>query len=174
MQRLKKIYIFVILMFSLTLAAVLAYYTDTSMNQTLIRDSAFTPANWLIYSLFAILPLGWGNIALYSKRIPIMRGPANSINTGLKIAIIGFLAAVLAIPLNELWHFWVVEETSAVPPHWVFNIGIILGLIGSLAFVARAYARLVELGAEIPPMNPYLAEKYKLALEGKLYSRSIP
>ena len=34
--------------------------------------------------------------------------------------------------------------------------------------------RLVELGAETPARNPYVAEMYKLALEGKLYSRSIP
>jgi hypothetical protein len=23
--------------------------------------------------------------------------------------------------LNELWHFWFVEEITAVPPHWIFN-----------------------------------------------------
>ncbi|MEM3065648.1 MAG: ammonia monooxygenase, partial [Candidatus Nitrosotenuis sp.] len=32
----------------------------------------------------------------------------------------------------------------------------------------------VELGAETPGENPYVAEMYKMALEGKLYSRSIP
>jgi methane/ammonia monooxygenase subunit C len=32
----------------------------------------------------------------------------------------------------------------------------------------------VELGAETPAKNPYVAEMYKLALEGKLYSRAIP
>ena len=23
--------------------------------------------------------------------------------------------------MNELWHFWFVEEITAVPPHWIFN-----------------------------------------------------
>ncbi len=45
-QRL-KLYIGIRLMFSLTLAAVISYYIDTSINQTIILDSAFTPANWL-------------------------------------------------------------------------------------------------------------------------------
>jgi methane/ammonia monooxygenase subunit C len=174
MQRLKKIYIVTILMSSLTLAAVVAYYMDTSLNQTIIRDSAFTPANWLMYSIIVALPLGWGYVAIYSRKIPIMRGPGNSINTGLKVAIVGFVAAMFAIPLNELWHFWFVEETSAVPPHWIFNIGIFMGMIGTLAFVIRVYVRLVEIGTEIPPRNPYMAELYKLALEGKLYSRTMP
>jgi hypothetical protein len=44
----------------------------------------------------------------------------------------------------------------------------------SLAFVVRVCARLVELVAETPAKNPYVAEMYKLSLEGKLYSRSIP
>ena len=172
-QRLKKIYIMIILMYSLTLSAGITYYMDTSLNQTIIRDSAFTPANWLMYSMFIALPLVWAYIALYSRRVPILRGPSNSINTGLKVAIIGFAATIFAIPLNELWHFWFVEEITAVR-HWIFNIGIFVGLIGSLAFTTRAYARLIELGAETPPRNPYVAEVYKLALEGKLYSRTIP
>ena len=96
-QRLKKLYIQITLMLSLTLAAVIAYNMDTSLNQSLIRDSAFTPANWLVYSIFAVLPLGWGLIGLYNRRIPIMNGPNSSINTGLKIAIIGFAAAMFAI-----------------------------------------------------------------------------
>jgi methane/ammonia monooxygenase subunit C len=58
-------------MFSLTLAAVIAYDIDTSLNQTTIRDSAFTPANWLVYSLFVALPLGWTFLAIYSKRVPV-------------------------------------------------------------------------------------------------------
>jgi methane/ammonia monooxygenase subunit C len=173
-QRLKKLYVEIVLMFSLTLAAAIAYYMDTSLNQTTIRDSAFTPANWLVYSLFVVLPLGWACIAIYSKRVPILRGPGNSINTGLKVAIIGFIAAMFAVALNELWHFWFVEEITAVPPHWIFNMGIFVGLIGSLAYLMRIYARLIELGAETPVKNPYMAEKYKLALEGKLYSRTIP
>ena len=45
--------------------------------------------------------------------------------------------------------------------------------MGALAYVVRVYA-LVELGAETPGENPYVAEMYKMALEGKLYSRSIP
>ena len=53
-------------------------------------------------------------------------------------------------------------------------MGIFVGLIGSLAYLIRTYARLIELGVEIPVKNPYLAEMYKLALEGKLYSRTIP
>ena len=60
-----------LLMFSLALTAVIAYYMDTLLNQTTIRDSAFTPTNWLLYSLFVILPLGWGLIAIYSKRVPV-------------------------------------------------------------------------------------------------------
>jgi methane/ammonia monooxygenase subunit C len=157
-QRLKKLYVEIVLMFSLTLAAVIAYYMDTALNQTTIRDSAFTPANWLVYSMFVALPLGWGFIAIYSKRVPI----------------IGFTAAMFAIALNELWHFWFVEEITAVPPHWIFNMGIFVGLVGSLAYLMRTFAKLIELGAETPLKNPYMAEKYKLALEGKLYSRAIP
>jgi methane/ammonia monooxygenase subunit C len=38
----------------------------------------------------------------------------------------------------------------------------------------RIYARLIELGVETPVRNPYIAEKYKLAFEDKLYSRTIP
>ena len=100
MQRLKKLYIQITLMLSLTLVAVIAYNMDTSLNQSMIRDSAFTPANWLLYSIFVVLPLGWGLIGLYNRRVPIMRGPDNSINTGLKVAIIGFAAAMFAVALN--------------------------------------------------------------------------
>lgn len=147
---------------------------DTSLNQSMIRDSAFTPANWLLYSVFIVLPLGWGLIGLYSRRVPIMKGPNNSINTGLKVAIIGFAAAMFAVALNELWQFWFVEEITAVPPRWIFTMGVFVGVIGSLAYLIRTYARLIELGAEIPVKNPHMAEMYKLALEGKLYSRIIP
>ena len=173
-QRLKKLYVEIVLMLSLTLAAAIAYYMDTSLNQTTIRDSAFTPANWLVYSIFVVLALGWGFIAIYSRRVPILKGPGNSINTGLKVAITGFVAAMFAVALNELWHFWFVEEITAVPPHWIFNMGILIGMIGSLAYLMRIYGRLIELGAESPVKNPYMAEMYKLALEGKLYSRTIP
>lgn len=173
-QRLKRIYIMVIAMISLVAAAELGYFMDTSVNQTIIRDSAFTPTTWWMYGSLVALPLGWGMIAIYDRRVPIMRGPGNTLNTGLKMAIIGFMASMFTIGVNELWHFWFVEEVFAVPPHWAFNMGIFVALIGSLAYLVRVYARLVELGAEVPARNPHMAEMYKLALEGKLYSRSIP
>jgi methane/ammonia monooxygenase subunit C len=53
-------------------------------------------------------------------------------------------------------------------------MGVVVAFMGALAYVVRVYARLVELGAETPAKNPYVAEMYKLALEGKLYSRAIP
>ena len=71
-QRLKKLYIEIVLLFSLTLAAVIAYYMDISLNQTTIRDSAFTPANWLLYSVFVTLPLGWALIAIYTVLIQLV------------------------------------------------------------------------------------------------------
>jgi methane/ammonia monooxygenase subunit C len=80
---------------------------------------------------------------------------------------------MFAIALNELWHFWFVEEIPTIPPNWIFNMGIFVGLIGALAYLMRIYARLIELGTETPVKNPYIAENYKLALEGKLYSRVI-
>jgi methane/ammonia monooxygenase subunit C len=95
-------------------------------------------------------------------------------NTGLKITIIGYLATMFTIGINELWHFWFVEEIFSVPNHWCFNMGVVVAFMGALAYVVRVYARLVEIGAETPARNPYVAEMYKLALEGKLYSRSIP
>ena len=95
-------------------------------------------------------------------------------NTGLKITIIGYLATMFTIGVNEMWHFWFVEEIFAVPNHWMFNMGVVVAFMGALAYVVRVYARLVELGAETPAKNPYVAEMYKLALEGKLYSRFIP
>jgi methane/ammonia monooxygenase subunit C len=173
-QRLKRIYILIIVMVSVMASSELGYVVDTSLNQTIIRDSAFTPANWWLYSTLIALPLGWGMIAIYDRRVPIMRGPGNTLNTGLKVAIIGYMAAMFAIGVNELWHFWFVEEVFAVPPHWAFDMGIFMALMGSLAYLVRVYARLVELGAERPARNPHIAEMYKLALEGRLYSRSIP
>jgi methane/ammonia monooxygenase subunit C len=110
-----------------------------------------------VYSIFVVLPLGWGFIAIYSKRVPILKGPSNSINTGLKVTIIGFIAAMFAIALNELWYFWFVEEITAVPSHWIFNMGIFVGLIGSLAYLMRIYGRLIELGADTSVENPYVA-----------------
>jgi methane/ammonia monooxygenase subunit C len=34
-------------------------FVDGSLHQTAIRDSAFTPAHWWLYSHFIALPLGW-------------------------------------------------------------------------------------------------------------------
>jgi len=66
-----------------------------------------------------------------------------------------------------------VEEIFSVPNHWCFNIGVVLAFMGTLADVVR-YARLIEFGTGIPAKNPYVADMYKLAPEGYLYSRSIP
>lgn len=173
-QRLKKIYIMVIMLGSIAASVEVDNFVDGSLHQTAIRDSAFTPAHWWLYSHFVALPLGWGFVAMYDRRVPILRGPANSMNTGLKITIIGYLATMFTIGVNEMWHFWFVEEIFSVPNHWMFNMGVVVAFMGALAYVVRVYARLVELGAETPAKNPYVAEMYKLALEGKLYSRSIP
>lgn len=149
-------------------------FVDGSLHQTSIRDSAFTPAHWWLYSHFVALPLGWASVAIYDRKVPILRGPNNSMNTGLKMTILGYLATMFTIGINEMWHFWFVEEIFAVPNHWMFNMGVVVAFMGALAYVVRVYARLVELGAETPGENPYIAEMYKMALEGKLYSRSIP
>jgi methane/ammonia monooxygenase subunit C len=63
-------------------------------------------------------------------------------NTGLKITIIGYSATKFTIGINELWHFWF-EEIFAVPNHWCFNMGVVVAFMGSLAYVARVYTRLV-------------------------------
>jgi methane/ammonia monooxygenase subunit C len=173
-QRLKKIYIMVIMLGSIAASVEVDNFVDGSLHQTAIRDSAFTPAHWWLYSHFVALPLGWGFVAMYDRRVPILRGPNNSMNTGLKLTILGYLATMFTIGVNEMWHFWFVEEIFAVPNHWMFNMGVVVAFMGALAYVVRVYARLVELGAETPAKNPYVAEMYKLALEGKLYSRSIP
>ncbi|HYZ59213.1 MAG TPA: methane monooxygenase/ammonia monooxygenase subunit C, partial [Nitrososphaeraceae archaeon] len=99
---------------------------DGSLHQTTIRDSAFTPAHWWLYSHFIALPLGWGFVAMYDRKVPILRGPNNSINTGLKMTILGYLATMFTIGINELWHFWFVEEIFAVPNHWMFNMGVVV------------------------------------------------
>jgi methane/ammonia monooxygenase subunit C len=171
-QRLKKIYIMVIMLGSIAASVEVDNFVDGSLHQTAIRDSAFTPAHWWLYSHFVALPLGWGFVAMYDRRVPILRGPNNSMNTGLKLTILGYLATMFTIGVNEMWHFWFVEEIFAVPNHWMFNMGVVVAFMGALAYVVRVYARLVELGAETPAKNPYVAEMYKLALEGKLYSRS--
>jgi len=173
-QRLKKIWMIIIALGSIAASVEVDNFVDGSLHQTSIRDSAFTPAHWWLYSHFIALPLGWASVAMYDRKIPILRGPNNSINTGLKMTILGYLATMFTIGVNELWHFWYVEEIFAVPNHWMFNMGVVVAFMGALAYVVRVYARLVELGAETPGENPYVAEMYKMALEGKLYSRSIP
>lgn len=104
---------------------------------TAIRDSAFTPTHWWIYSHFVALPLGWGAVAIYSRRIPILRCPGNSIPISFKITIIGYFASMFTIGVNELWHFWFIEEIFEVPNHWMFNTGIALAFIGALGFVVE-------------------------------------
>ncbi len=173
-QRLKKIFIFFIVLASIALSVEVDNFIDGSLHQTSIRESAFTPAHWWLYSHFIALPLGWGLVAMYDTKRPSLRGPNNSLNTGLKMTIVGCLAPMFAIGINEMWHFWFVEEIFSVPNHWVFNMGVVLAFMGAFAYVVRVYERLVELRAESPAKNPYVAEMYKLALEGKLYSRSIP
>ena len=173
-QRLKKIWLVVIAMGSTAASVEVDNFVDGSIHQTSIRDSAFTPAHWWLYSHFVALPLGWGFVAIYDRKVPVLRGPNNSMNTGLKMTVLGYLATMFTIGVNEMWHFWFVEEIFAVPNHWMFNMGVVVAFMGALAYVVRVYARLVELGAETPGENPYVAEMYKMALEGKLYSRSIP
>ena len=173
-QRLKKIYIMVIMLGSIAASVEVDNFVDGSLHQTAIRDSAFTPAHWWLYSHFIALPLGWGFVAMYDRKVPILRGPNNSMNTGLKMTILGYLATMFTIGINELWHFWFVEEIFSVPNHWMFNMGVVVAFMGALAYVVRVYARLVELGAETPAKNPYVAEMYKLALEGKLYQQINP
>ena len=38
---------------------------------------------------------------MYDRRVPILRGPHNSMNTGLKITKIGYLATAFTIGINE-------------------------------------------------------------------------
>src|ERR671939_229496 len=89
-QRLKKIYIMVIMLGSIAASVEVDNFVDGSLHQTAIRDSAFTPAHWWLYSHFVALPLGWDFVA--NGRVPILRGPNSSMNTGLKLIIIGYLA----------------------------------------------------------------------------------
>ena len=99
----------------------------------------------MIWDIKLALPLGWGAVAIYDRRVPILRGPNNSMNTGLKMTILGYLATMFTIGVNEMWHFWFVEEIFAVPNHWMFNMGVVVAFMGALAYVVRVYARLVEL-----------------------------
>ena len=114
-QRLKKIYIMMITLASIAVSVEVDNFVDGAMHQTTIRDSALTPAHWWLYSHFIALPLGWGCVAMYNRRVSVLRGPHNSMNTGLKITIIGYLVTAFTIGINELWHFWFVEEIFAVP-----------------------------------------------------------
>ena len=165
----------VIMLGSIAASVEVDNFVDGSLHQTAIRDSAFTPAHWWLYSHFVALPLGWGFVAMYDRRVPILRGPNNSMNTGLKITIIGYLATMFTIGVNEMWHFWFVEEIFAVPNHWMFNMGVVVALTGCSCLCSESICTSSKsLGAETPAKNPYVAEMYKLALEGKLYSKSIP
>jgi hypothetical protein len=56
-------------------------------------------------------------------------------NTGLKMTILGYLATMFTIGVNEMWHFWFVEEIFAVPNHWMFNMGVVVAFMGALAYV---------------------------------------
>ncbi len=70
--------------------------------------------------------------------------------------------------------FWFVEEIFAVPNHWMFNMGVVVAFMGALAYVVRIYARLVELGAETPGENPYIAEMYKMAFRRQIVQQINP
>ena len=72
----------VIMLGSIAASVEVDNFVDGSLHQTAIRDSAFTPAHWWLYSHFIALPLGWGFVAMYDRRVPILRGPNNSMNTG--------------------------------------------------------------------------------------------
>ncbi len=49
-QRLKKIWLIVIAMGSTAASVEVDNFVDGSLHQTSIRDSAFTPAHWWLYS----------------------------------------------------------------------------------------------------------------------------
>ena len=68
-QRLKKIYLMVIMLGSIAASVEVDNFVDGSLHQTAIRDSAFTPAHWWLYSHFIALPLGWGFVAMYDRRV---------------------------------------------------------------------------------------------------------
>jgi hypothetical protein len=33
---------------------------------------------------------------------------------------------MFTIGINEMWHFWFVEEIFSVPNHWMFNMGVVV------------------------------------------------
>ena len=74
-QRLKKIWMIIIAMGSTAASVEVDNFVDGSLHQTSIRDSAFTPAHWWLYSHFVALPLGWASAAIYDRKVPILRGP---------------------------------------------------------------------------------------------------
>src|SRR5438309_5986016 len=96
-HRLKKIWLIVIAMGSIAASVEVDNFVDGSLHQTSIRDSAFTPAHWWLYSHFIALPLGWASVAMYDRKVPIPRGPNNSMNAGLKMTTLGSLATVVRI-----------------------------------------------------------------------------
>src|SRR5438093_11779044 len=99
-QRLKKIYIMVIMLGSIAASVEGDNFVDGSLHQTSIRDSAFTPPHWWLYSHFIALPPGWGLAAMYDRRVPILRGPTNSIHTGPHTTMIGYLAPFFTLGTN--------------------------------------------------------------------------
>src|SRR5436853_7748414 len=99
-QRLKKIWMIVIALGSIAASVEVDNFVDGSLHQTSIRDSAFTPAHWWLYSHFIALPLGWGAVAIYDRTLPILRGPNNSMNNGLKMIIVGYIYSIYEIDLN--------------------------------------------------------------------------
>src|SRR5690349_24211484 len=72
-HRLKKIWLIVIALGSIAASVEVDNFVDGSLHQTSIRDSAFTPAHWWLYSHFIALPLGWGMVAVYDRKVPILR-----------------------------------------------------------------------------------------------------
>src|SRR5438105_15509471 len=102
-QRLKKIYIMVIMLGSIAASVEVDNFVDGSLHQTAIRDSAFTPAHWWLYSHFVALPLGWGFVEMYDRRVPILRGPGNWNNTCLKRIIIGLFSTLVTIGHKQRW-----------------------------------------------------------------------
>ena len=49
------------------------------------------------------------------------------------MTILGYLATMFTIGVNEMWHFWFVEEIFAVPNHWMFNMGVVVAFMGALS-----------------------------------------
>jgi methane/ammonia monooxygenase subunit C len=70
----ENIYIMVIMLGSIAASVEVDNFVDGSLHQTAIRDSAFTPAHWWLYSHFIALPLGWGFVAMYDRKVvlPVM------------------------------------------------------------------------------------------------------